>query len=84
MFVKGNGILFIDTRYIILFQIQEAQQEANEAKSQAQMAYDEATKAKNQTEKAKLTLQSLLTDVEDFLGLGKATPEDVKNVTKCG
>lgn len=44
------------------------------------MAYDEAIKAKNQTEKARLSLQSLLSDVEDFLGLGRATPEDVKKV----
>lgn len=44
------------------------------------MAYNEAMKAKNQTEKAKLMLQNVLSDVQDFLGLGRATPDDVKEV----
>ncbi|XP_063445068.1 laminin subunit beta-1-like [Mytilus trossulus] len=66
----------------MLTEIQQAQQEAEEAKDQAQMAYNEAMKAKNQTEKAKLMLQNVLSDVQDFLGLGRATPDDVKEITE--
>ncbi|XP_063408857.1 laminin subunit beta-1-like [Mytilus trossulus] len=66
----------------MLTEIQQAQQEAEEAKDQAQMAYNKAMKAKNQTEKAKLMLQNVLSDVQDFLGLGRATPDDVKEITE--
>ncbi|XP_063411226.1 laminin subunit beta-1-like [Mytilus trossulus] len=66
----------------MLTEIQQAQQEAEEAKDQAQMAYNKAMKAKNQTERAKLMLQNVLSDVQDFLGLGRATPDDVKEITE--